>query len=235
MVTPLVQDRGGLQFQSSFYKVFTTDSVVDTTPPSVTVLPGASAAGVALNASAYILLDGPVDPASVTPANLSLTEGGQSVPIDLTMTGDRLSIRLRPLTPLLANKVYTVSVTGLTDISGNQMTSPVQSSFTTGADADLAFPTLVSSQPASGATSQPTNASIQLTFSEPVVGLDNGFSTISPAIPFSVQYGGGGSVVTLTPLTPFDANALVRVYFSVSDLAGNRLHGQPLLDFFTGP
>ena len=177
VVTNLAQDRGGLFLSRQFSARLTTNSDLDTTPPAITILPGAGATDVALNTSIVVVSDGPLASDSVTASNLQLLQNGQPLATDLSLANDWLHVLLRPVLPLAANTTYTVRVSGLKDITGNMMAGDETSTFTTGVGVDLAGPTFVSSLPASGATEVSRNPVIQLQFDEAIRPPEGGLRT----------------------------------------------------------
>ena len=67
-------------------------------------------------------------------------------------------LTLVPAAALAANTLYTLTVTGVTDLAGNPMSQAFTSSFTTGPGADFTQPSVTGFDPANGATQVPTNA-----------------------------------------------------------------------------
>ncbi len=61
---------------------------------------------------------------------------------------------------------FTLTVTGVSDLSGNAMTAPVTSTFTTGTEADLTTPSIVSYEPNNGSVGVPLNAWLRIQFSK---------------------------------------------------------------------
>ncbi len=91
----------------------------------------------------------PLDQASVTGSSVRLVEvGGATVVCQLVIERDGFDVRLRPATALLLDTFYTVEVVGVSDSSGNQMTTPVVKTFRV-RDAE---PPLVLLLPPDGAT-----------------------------------------------------------------------------------
>ena len=104
-------------FQSSF----ATGAVSDTDNPAViAVSPQNGAAGVPLNARISVQFSEPMssvsmesNPVVVTPA------GGSPIAGTLSISADHTIMMLTPNSPLNANSSYTVSVSGVQDVSGN--------------------------------------------------------------------------------------------------------------------
>src|ERR1700688_2312439 len=71
------------------------------------------------------------------------------------------TIALIPTVPLAGGAQYTVKVAGVQDFSGNILSAPVTSSFTTGSSADLTPPKVASSSASGSATGVSTTAAVQ--------------------------------------------------------------------------
>jgi hypothetical protein len=110
--------------------VFDT-SATDTTPPTVTARsPAPGATGVAVSANVTASFSEPVQAGSIS---FTLTgPGGASVPAAVSYDGPSQTATLNPNTDLTASTSYTATVSGARDTAGNQMTTPVTWTFTTG-------------------------------------------------------------------------------------------------------
>ncbi|HMB71323.1 MAG TPA: Ig-like domain-containing protein, partial [bacterium] len=100
----------------------------DTTAPTVqSVTPADGATGVSVNTTIQVVFSEPVDPATITPATMSL----QGSPGSLTVNG--ATVTYTPASFLLASTLHTCNVTtGVKDKAGNAMASAYSWSFTTG-------------------------------------------------------------------------------------------------------
>ncbi|MGO9274591.1 MAG: Ig-like domain-containing protein, partial [Terriglobia bacterium] len=119
-----------------------------------------------------------------------------------------------------------------------------QSSFTTGASLDKTAPQIVGTDPANGASSVPTNASVVVTFSKPIDPSD-----LTPAsffitddttgLPLSAttQTDPISFTATLVPGQPLPTGRLFTVTLTtaIQDLAGNSLGANFEFFFTTGP
>lgn len=101
---------------------------------------------------------------------------------------------------------YDMSVTGVADASGNEISEAVSSPFTGSADPDLTPPELVSHVPASNATGVAVGTSLTLVFSEAVTyaSVMSGVSWTSNAgdVIFDALSEDNGVHVTITPSDP---------------------------------
>jgi methionine-rich copper-binding protein CopC len=115
------------------------------------------------------------------------------------------------------------------------MANNVAFSFTTGA-ADTVLPTVISTNPADGATAVPANSTITVTFSEVidptsiVFTLQNGTNSVLG----SVTYNDGLTMMTFTPAAALTSNTQYSVSVSGTDLAGYGPATQTW-SFTTGP
>jgi len=127
--------------------------------------------------------------------------------------------------------------TAVKDLAGNNLSSAVTTSFTTGTGADLIRPTITQVDPASGAAGVPTNAVIRLQFSERINPLTVNSST------FQIFISGNNVPVTGTisvtsdglsaSFAPSAALAPSTTYF-IQAFGVTDLTGQDINFFFTG-
>ena len=134
-----VEDRSGntLGQPSSF--TFTVGP--DSTPPAVAStapLPGAAA--VSLNAQPTISFVEDIDPASLTAANITLTDANGVVPITFSLENNR-TVRVVPTALLASGQQHLVSLRGgawgLRDVAGNVLPNDVVVGFRTADDPTL--------------------------------------------------------------------------------------------------
>ena len=131
------------------------------------------------------------------------------------------TVTITPSAALQGGQTYTVNVTGK-DLSGSSLTGGTTFTFTTRA-ADTTPPTIVSTSPANAATNVATNATISVTFSEPML-LTGLTLTLAPTVTQSeVVLGTGATVASITgPLAPATTYT---VTVAGKDQAGNALAG----------
>lgn len=89
-----------------------------------------NAAGVAVDGFIRASFSEPVDPATVT-AGFTLYAGGGPVPGTVAVSPDRRTATFTPSLPLDYFTVYTVSIRGIRDLSGNPIASDYTATFTT--------------------------------------------------------------------------------------------------------
>jgi hypothetical protein len=112
------------------YAPFITGVGQQLTPPQVASIdPANTAATVPLNAQVVVHYSEPIDPDNA--GTLTLTSaGGIAVPGTATLSSDQVTLTFVPNASLAGNTVYTVSLTGYKDFSGNAGTD-FSSTFTT--------------------------------------------------------------------------------------------------------
>ncbi|MFZ3264074.1 MAG: Ig-like domain-containing protein [Terriglobales bacterium] len=227
--------------QQNFCVNFLVGAGPDTTGPSVLeASPPTGATGVGTNTLIQILFSEQLDGASI--AGVTLKHGGSTVPTITSLFDGDQGIQMLPLSPLTPNTTYTINVTGVLDITGNPQASFPSQSFTTGSGLDLIAPTIVSINPANGATSVPDNTTIQVVFSEPMdpASFDPTTSfTLQDqnrnAVPGTISFSPDYTTVTLTPNSSLVGGGASYTFFvsyfsPVYDLSGNKCNNS--ISFF---
>lgn len=222
-------DKAGNALQAAAPITFTVAVAADTTSPTViATTPVAAATGVALSTAVSITFSEEMNQASVNGA-VSLSPSASGI-VTWDSNGTLRSLSLKSLA---ANTQYTLTVgVGARDLAGNALAAPYVLTFTTGAAPDLVAPTAVSSSPSAGETGLPRNASIRVTFSEP---MDKAATQAAFFITAPAGFGAGtftwsadGTAMTFNPNNNFANGAQVswRVTNAATDLAGNALSAQ---------
>ncbi len=98
---------------------------------------------------------------------------------------------------------YDLSVSGVADVSGNEIKTPVTTSFTGSGDPDLTPPQIVYRSPAPNATGVPVGSPVIFQFSEPV-----SYASVQSGVTWTVA--GGGSAV------PFDLSSENSISFALN-------------------
>lgn len=218
---------GGL---SSFN--FSTGTTSNTTAPQVVgISPPSGMTGVPINAQIAIQFNEPVDALTINQVTLAAS-GNVNVTRTL-MNGNQLLI-LAPVLPLNPSTTYTITVTGIQDVSGNLLPAPVTQTFTTGLGADLTTPSVSTVSPASNSTGVLRNSVIQLQFSKQIdpFTVTNSTFTVTPvggqAIAGTISISANGLTATFTPSTTLAASTQYQI---VATNAITDLEGQPLTSF----
>jgi len=212
--------------------LFSTGTAADTTGPQVSgISPPNGMTGVPINAQVAIQFNEPVDALTINQVTLT---GGGTVNVTRMLTSGNQILLLTPVVPLSPSTTYTVTVTGIQDVSGNSLGAPVTQTFTTGPGADLTPPIVATVNPASNATGVLRNSVIQLQFSKQIVlfMVTNTTFTVRPSggqpIAGTIMVSANGLTATFTPSTTLAAST----QYQISATNGiTDLEGQPLTSF----
>lgn len=215
---------------------FTTSSA-DLTPPSaINLVPAPDAGNVPLSTSVQITFDEPVAPSSVNTNTVTLTGGGQQATGTVSYDFANHIAVLTPSADLLPTTLYTATIAGVADLSGNL--ANLSWTFTTSVIPDTTPPTVASVIPANGAINVPSGTAVVVTFSEAVlssstVGAITLTNTASGAtVPGTITYNAATFTATFTPSGFFDSEATYQVTVTgVQDLSGNAMTA-PFLSTF---
>ncbi len=201
----------------------------------LSIQPSESAIGVSLNSTIVVTFSESVDPSTVNASTFLVTDAqGRSVSGTISLTSGSIATFV-PSTRMDPTTTYTVTITsGVHSLSGKPLPANYTWSFTTGmvsASQDTTPPTVISTDPANGATNVSITSALVATFSE---ALDS--ATVNTAT-FTVKDGANtpvsGTVVltgetalflpsaALAPLATFTAT----ITTGVKDLAGNAMAG----------
>jgi hypothetical protein len=108
----------------------------------------------------------PIDPLTVTASTFEISGGGVAVmPSSISFDSTNQNVIITPQMPLPDGAAMTITISGITDISGNAVT-PLTSHFTTLPGADTTQPTVVSTSVENGAVNVPINSAIVFQFSK---------------------------------------------------------------------
>lgn len=212
-------------------------SAGDTVAPTVLfTAPAHNASAIGTNSSLTVTFSEAIDPATVTNATIVLTTGG--VPVNLTSLSYDATNRIVTMTPaaLTGGQIYTAQVTtNVRDLAGNRVATPYIWSFTTAAGPDVTLPTVTSTSPLDGATGVGTNASIAMTFSEPMdaASVETAFSLNPPALG-TLTYFGKTAVFRPTALLNDSTTYTATLAASAKDLANKLMGTAKTWSFTTG-
>jgi hypothetical protein len=163
----------------------------------------------------------------VNGTTFALRLGTAVIPAAVTYNATTRVATLNPTATLLADRVYTATVSGVRDLAGNTMATTTWS-FTTGP-----APTITTTTPAAGATGVRRNFFVTATFSEPITGVSAATVRLTrvsngAVVASSLAFNATTRVLTINPNAALLANVQYRVTItggtaSVRDLAGNPL------------
>jgi len=220
---------------------FQTGATADVSPPGVLgSIPADGSSGSDVNHLVVVSFDEPIDAGSVSIATFTLAAPGPTLVTGTVGTAGS-SIVFQPDADLSAGVVYTATVAAaVSDLAGNALGTDHVFTFTTGATADLAAPTVLETTPADAATAIAVNGKITATFSEPVDPRTLTTAALTLAGPGgaaeggTVSIGSGNDLIRFTPGADLagDATFTAVVTTAVKDLAGNAL-AAPLTFTFT--
>jgi large repetitive protein len=221
---PLIGGLTSFTFSTGTATSMTAPHVVGMSPPS-------GMTGVPINAQVAIQFNEPVD--ALTINQVTLAAGG-TVNVTRTLENGNQILLLTPVLPLSPSTTYTVTVTGIQDVSGNSLGAPVTQTFTTGPGADLTPPVVATVSPASNATGVLRNSVIQLQFNKQIVPfmVTNSTFTVTPIggqpIAGTINVSANGLTATFTPSATLAASTQYQI---VATNAITDLEGQPLTSF----
>jgi hypothetical protein len=222
-------------FNATNYWVDVVFANGDTTPPSITAKsPAAGATGVPLGTTVTATFDEDVQGGTIS---LVLRDGGgNTVPGSLNYNNSTRTATLTPTNSLAAATTYTATVSGVADLAGNVMGSPVVWSFTTVAS-DTQPPSIVARTPAPLATGVSPFVSVTATFDESVQPATISFVLRDPggnAVPATVSYDAPTRTARLTPSAPLAYLTTYQATLSgAKDLAGNVMPAPVIWSFTT--
>jgi hypothetical protein len=132
-LTTSVKDLAGNGLATAKTWAFTTAPVVDTTPPTVlSTNPAANSTGIAANTTLAATFSEAVDPLTVTATSFTVVQGTTPVLGGLAIDALGTTATFTPTTTLVGNTLYTATLTtGVKDLAGNALASPLGWSFTT--------------------------------------------------------------------------------------------------------
>ena len=172
---------------------------------------------------------------------------GDSVAVNVSLSGDRRTINVVPENLLDANSTYSLIVANATDISGNLLSTTITQNFSTGTGTDLRAGSQTYRSIPNGATNVPRNAVFEVTLSErldpasvqpgtnsfKLYDTTTGLSAVSS---FSVS--ADGKTLELTPDGLLEVSRLYYWYVGYSpylyDLANNFIALNQFSSFTTG-
>ncbi|MET0963426.1 MAG: Ig-like domain-containing protein [Noviherbaspirillum sp.] len=247
-ISTAAKDLAGNTLESNFVWTFTTVATEDTTRPTVTLtVPADGAQDVVRNTRIAATFSEDMDPASINGTTFTLTGPGASVVTGaVTYSASSRSALFSPSAPALlaAGATYTAAISSAArDLAGNSLAAGFVWTFTTGATADAVPPTVISTNPADGATNVCSNKVVSVSFSEAMdpSTIDAASFTVQRSGPpldaplaGAISYDAANRVASFTSALPLAAGShTVTVSTAVKDLAGNPLAASKVTTFIT--
>jgi hypothetical protein len=218
---------------------FTTGASADVVTPAVQDgTPFNAAQNVAVNAVVKVLFNEPLDPVSVNTSTVYVydTVLGTNVTASATLEADGRTVTVVPKAAYLVGRTYYVYTYGVRDLSGNELYT--YRYFTTAFAPDSQAPSVTDSSVLNGLTGVPTNAVLQVSFSEPINGLKLTGVVLrqgGQVAPATLQLSGDHRVLTFKQVQPLSANtSYVLSVSGIEDLSGNVLAVNRTVSFTAG-
>ena len=204
-------------------------------PVVLTTDPANLATSVALNKIITINFNEEMDPATITPASVTVSAGNTAVLGTVTYSGTTATFT--PTLPLAVNTTYTGRVTtAVKDATGNALQQDYVWTFSTGATLS---PVVITTDPFSNETGVPLNKTITATFNMPMDPLTINTTTFklmqgAVAVPGIVTY--NGNMASFTPATPLIINTqyTATVTTGAKNTVGTPLSSNYVWSFTTG-
>jgi len=219
-----------------------TVNLPDTAPPFViSTTPAAGATGAALNPLISATFNKAMNASTVNATTFTVTGAAGAVAGTVAMSGNTATFT--PTTPLAAqDATYSATVTtGVKDLAGNAMQDPYVWTFET-----TEVPSVVSTNPAQGATGVATNQTISATFLQdpdsPNAALKCStfttatFTVTAPSGPVAGAVSCAGATATFVPTAALAQNTTytATITAGAQNLAGNGLATPYVWTFTTG-
>lgn len=224
-----VKDPAGNAMVADYVWSFNTGAV----PIVVSTDPANGASNVAISKIITATFSTTMNPATINATTYVLRQGTTVVPGTVTYSG--MTATFTPASPLAVSTVYTGTITtGATDVAGNALAANYTWTFATGA-----LPTVISTDPANGATNVAAGKVITATFStamDPLTInattflLKQGTTSITGVVTYS------GTTASFTPSVALTANTVytATITTGAKNVAGNALGADYVWSFTTG-
>ncbi|MEQ1794754.1 MAG: Ig-like domain-containing protein [Nitrospira sp.] len=256
-ITVGIKNTAGIPLLSPSAVTFSTGTVPDTIPPSVTdVMPPGGSADVATNRLLTVQFSEPINATTVSATTVTVSNSGTPVSGRLSLgtgpNGPNTVATFLPNQLLSATTGYDVALSpAILDTAGNPLVS-FGSSFTSGTGVDNFKPSVVSSSPLfherfSVPKNIPLNTKIVVIFSEPMnpltlttnsvqVTFTSDASTASVPVSGALEISADLRTVTFAPAQPLAPASTYSVTLGsgITDLAGNTLLPVLGTSFVTG-
>ncbi|KJS70576.1 MAG: hypothetical protein JL56_16630 [Desulfotomaculum sp. BICA1-6] len=234
-----IRDRAWNELKEDFTFKFFSGVAADATPPVVVaVSPTDNAGDVSVNTQINVIFNEDI----LWGANylpITLQAGGASLAYAAEVNNNVLTLRPEGNLPPNTSCAVTVPAGVVSDVAGNELERSYTFQFFTGATADEMAPEIAAILPSDHSRDVPTNAEINVYFSERI-GQGVSFGEISlgageGTIEFSSEV--NGNILTLRPTGELPYSTLIEVSIpvgSVRDTSGNELGRAYSFRFSTG-
>ncbi|MFZ1391605.1 MAG: Ig-like domain-containing protein, partial [Dokdonella sp.] len=183
------------------------DPPVDVAPTVASTVPGNNAINVALGATLSVTFSEAVTLGNPWTSINCASSGNHTV----SVSGGPTSYSLTPSPAFAGNETctWTILASGVTDQDSipDGMASNAVIEFTTLDPSNIPPPTVISTQPANGASNVPLASDVRVNFSEIVTTTPGAFDLACNSTPITLTETGSGNNRTLTPATVLPAGA----------------------------
>ncbi|MCG6192933.1 Ig-like domain-containing protein [Leptospira sp. FAT2] len=237
-ITTGARDLAGNPLTSIYAWNFMTGAAPDVTAPNVSFInPANTSNNFSVNGSLSIAFDEPIDCATFTTANITLTDGFTAVVGTVGCIGSATTFT--PTLPLAYATTYTATIsTGVKDLAGNPLAAPFTWSFSTGVAPDSIAPTVSLVIPANALTGVGINTNVSAVFSEPMncATITTASFTLNggAAVPGTVSCAGTSATFDPTAALAFNTTYTASITTTAKDLAGNSIPALYTWTFTTG-
>ena len=221
------QDFGGNAVDGTLTSTtFTTGAAADTAASNQFELITAGSA-VPVNAALRLRFAEALDPVSVNTGTIQVkdTTLNANVPIAVTLEPDGSTVTVVPTNPWALGRDFDVRAIGVRDLAGNQTGAFLSRGFTSALTPDVTPPAVSVFSIPDSATGIPTNATVQVRFTESIDAMTLGGTVLSrdgAPQPATLLLSGDRRTVTFKLIQPLLGNAIHALTVSgVRDLAGN--------------
>lgn len=238
-ITTGVRSDEGVPVDRQVSSIFRTGSIVDVSPPSVTVSPHDGSSGMPVNALIAFGFSKPMNPASINSSTIVVTNNDTPAPGKIALSQNNTVATFTSAGNFLPNSSVRVLLSGkVTDVAGNRIVgsegvgTDLLSAFTTAAVSDMAPPRILCVDPADQTVGVNSSASVSVTFSEPINIVTVNSNTFGVSVwedPYagSIIFSNDNTVATFVPETPFPLSSEISIALGteITDMAGK---GMPL-------
>jgi hypothetical protein len=238
-ITSKAKDRAGITLSANFTWSFTTGKTVGVDGPVIIFTdPYNGATSVPLNRKITAVFNKPMNPLNINSTTFMLKQGTTVINGTINYVGT--SATFIPAINLAVNTMYTATVTtGVTDLGGNPLLNDYTWTFTTGGVSDLSAPTVIETDPGSGANNVALNKIIKATFSkslDPASVNPNTYMLKQGSLIIPGVISSSGANAVFMPSSNLIQNTVYTVTLTtgVKDLAGNALASSYVWSFTTG-
>ncbi|MBX6311548.1 MAG: Ig-like domain-containing protein [Isosphaeraceae bacterium] len=234
-----VKSTAGVAMATNFTASFTTAAAA---PTVTSTSPANGATNIATNTTVLVTFSQPMDASTITTSTVQLRNpSGNAVAATVTYDASSNSARLTPTSALANSTTYTIFVqsgaSGVKNTFGVPLASNYTASFTT--IAAPAAPTVTTVSPADGATDVPTNATVRVTFSQPMNTATFTTSTFQlrnasgSTVPTTFSYDSTTNTAILTPSSALANSASYTIFVQGGTSGVKSSAGVPLASNFT--